>query len=390
MIRRELTAKIKFLYKKFPVLFLTGPRQSGKTTLLKNEFPKLPYATLEDPDTLSLSQNDPRAFLNSFKKGGILDEAQRSPQLFSYIQGIVDNDKSKRFVLSGSQNFLLSKQISQSLAGRTGVLTLLPLSAGELNAAQIKTKPWNELALKGFYPRVYADKIPVQDFYSSYIRTYVERDVRLTLNIGDLKSFNSFLKLCAGRAGQILNLSSLAQDAGISVNTAKAWISVLESSYIIFLLQPHFNNYNKRLIKSPKLYFYDTGLLCNLLSLQKPQDVLQHYMKGAIFENLVIAELLKTRYNQGKETNIYYWRDKTGNEVDCLLQRTASVIEAIEIKAGETFNSDYFNGLKYWSKSSGHKAKNCHLVYAGKKELLLEAGYLHAWENLKDITQLAK
>lgn len=390
MIKRELTQKVKFLYRKFPVLFLTGPRQSGKTTLLKNEFPKLPYVTLEDPDTLLLAQTDPRAFLNTFKKGAILDEAQRSPQIFSYIQGVVDSDKTKRFILSGSQNFLLSKHISQSLAGRTAVLTLLPLSVSELESSRAKTSAWNELAWNGSYPRVYADKIPAQDFYSSYVRTYVERDVRLTLNIGDLKSFNSFLKLCAGRAGQILNLSSLAQDAGVSVNTAKSWISVLESSYIVFLLQPHFNNFNKRLIKSPKLYFYDTGLLCYLLGIQKAAEVSSHYAKGAIFENVVISELLKARTNNAKEPNIYYWRDKTGNEVDCLLQRTASVTEAIEIKAGETYNEDFFKGLRYWSRSSGNKPPNCHLVYAGGKEMELPFGWLHSWNNRKKIIALAK
>ena len=387
MIARDLSSKIKSLYAKYPVLFVTGPRQSGKTTLLKSLFPKSPYVTLEDPDTQAFALNDARSFLQQFTKGVIIDEAQRAPQLFSYIQTIVDGDKKAKFILSGSQNFLLSKQISQSLAGRTAVFTLLPFSIQELKNGGIKTSAWNDLAWKGFYPRLFDKKIQPADFYGSYINTYIERDVRLTLNISDLKAFNSFLKICAGRAGQIINYSQMANDIGISPNTVKGWLSILESSYITFSLQPYFNNFNKRLVKSPKLYFFDTGLLCFLLGIKNAKELHTHPFKGAIFENLIIAELHKTQFNKALQPQLYYWRDKTGHEIDCLILQAHNKFEAIEIKAGSTFNADYFSNLNYFAEISHLKSQQKHVIYNGLMFSKTKDGLLH---NLNDLSMIYK
>ena len=387
MIARSISPKLKYLAGKFPVLFLTGPRQSGKTTLIREQFKQLPYVSLENPDMHLSALNDPRSFLKQFPKGAILDEAQRAPELFSYIQGIVDDNKKIKFVLSGSQNFLLSKHISQSLAGRAAVSHLLPFSISEMKAAKIPVKSWNETAIKGFYPRVFDKKIAVSDFYSSYIRTYVERDVRQTLNIADIKTFNNFLKLCAGRAGQIINHTSLANDAGVSPNTVKAWLSVLEASFIIFFLHPYHNNFNKRIIRSSKMYFCDTGLLCHLLELSSAKDVLHFYMKGAIYENLIIAEMLKARWNAGLEAKLYYWRDQTGNEIDCLFQKSYKDIQAFEIKSGETFNNAMLSSLLQWQNISKQRKQNLHLVYAGKINHAMNEIQLHGWNNLDDLTK---
>jgi uncharacterized protein len=390
MIARDLSTKIKSLYTKFPVLFITGPRQSGKTTLLQFLFPKLPYVTLEDPDIMQLAINDARSFLQQFPKGVIIDEAQRVPQLFSYIQAIVDKDKKAKFILSGSQNFLLSKQISQSLAGRTGVLSLLPLSINELKKAKIKSTAWTEMAWKGFYPRLYDKKIKPLDFYSSYVRTYVERDVRLALNIIDLRAFNTFLKICAGRAGQMVNYAQMANDIGVSPNTVKGWISLLTSSYIVFELQPYFNSFNKRLVKSTKLYFHDTGLLCYLLGIQNHKEINTHPFKGAIFENLIISELYKTKLNKGAEPNLYWWRDKTGNEIDCIILNAYNKIEAIETKAGSTFHQDFFKGLNYFSEISKLPTKHKHLIYAGSNTLVTKSGNIHSVEDLATLYKIIK
>jgi predicted AAA+ superfamily ATPase len=390
MIARALASKIKSLQRQFPVLYLTGPRQSGKTTLLKNLFPKLPYVSLEDPDVLHLALHDARAFLNAYKGGVIIDEAQRAPEIFSYIQTIVDGDKKRKFILSGSQNFLLHKHISQSLAGRTAVLTLLPLSIQELKTAKAKQVGWEATTIKGFYPRLFNSKIAANDFYASYLNTYVERDVRLTLNISDLKSFNTFLKICAGRVGQMINHTQMSNDIGISPNTVKGWLSVLESSYLTFQLQPYFNNFNKRLVKSPKLYFFDTGLLCYLLGIKKAEEIFTHPFKGAIFENLIIAELYKSYTNSGTAQNLYYWRDKTGHEVDCIILKSHNKIEAIEIKAGSTFNKDFFDNLNYFAEIGKLKTNNKHLIYNGKMNSESSSGLIHSYSEIENLLKLTK
>ena len=283
MIERTLTSKMLALAEKFQVITLTGPRQSGKTTLVKADFPSLPYVSLEDPDVRQFALTDPRGFLSNYPAGAILDEIQNTPELFSYIQGLVDGDRQIRFVLTGSSNFLLMEKISQTLAGRTAVLNLLPFSLKEMEPLD---EPYENLIFKGQYPRIYDREISPTDFYPSYIQTYVDRDVRLIKNIGDINTFVLFTQLCAGRIGQPLNYASLANDSGISPNTAKSWLSILESSFILYRLQPYHRNFNKRLVKSPKLYFYDSGLACSLLGIREQEQVRTHYLKGSLFENL--------------------------------------------------------------------------------------------------------
>jgi len=384
MIKRELTKKILTLAKSFPIVSITGPRQAGKTTLIRNLFPEKAYVSLEDPDVRLMAQDDPRAFLRQYADGAIFDEIQRVPDLFSYLQTIVDQSgKEGQFVISGSQSFLLHHKISQSLAGRVAILILLPFSLRELNQAQIKTDQLEQLIFTGFYPRIYDKKIDPLDFYPNYLQTYIERDVRSLKNIQQLDSFTRFLKLCAGRVGKLLNLSALANDCGISVTTAKGWLSILQASYIVYLLQPHFKNFNKRLVKMPKLYFYDTGLVCNLLGIEQPDQLFHHYMRGELFENFVISELLKYQYNRGRQPNIYFWRDSKGIEIDCLIEKSEQLIP-IEIKSGMTPNPDYFSNLIKWNKFSDTDVNNNFVTYAGEQSHELSKGKLVSWKELPD------
>ena len=310
MIERTIKNKVQQLLQKYPVVTLTGPRQSGKSTLLRNTFADYDYVSLEDPDNRSFALDDPKGFLKSYPDKTIIDEAQKVPKLFSYIQTHTDTvGNTGMYILAGSQNFLLMEAIGQSLAGRTAVLKLLPLSVSELNVAKVETDDIDTKIFKGAYPRLYDKDIMPNDFYPYYIQTYVERDVRQVKNIGDLSAFVKFIKLCAGRIGQVLNVSSLAGDCGISVSAANSWLSVLETGYVCFLLQPDFNNFTKRVVKSPKLYFYDTGLACSLLGITSAQQVATHYLKGGLFENLVISETIKKYYNQGIEPDLRYFRD---------------------------------------------------------------------------------
>ena len=285
MIRRELHSKLLEVSQYYPIITLTGPRQSGKTTLIKSTFTNLPYVLLEIPDIRERAQEDPKSFLEKYPKGAIFDEVQNVPELFSYLQGIVDEDNQVRFVVSGSQNFLLLEKITQTLAGRVAVLKLLPFSLMELKNTKYEIQNSLEFIFNGAYPRLYDKNIPVEQFYSDYMQTYVERDVRTIKNIGNLNSFRRFLQLCAGRVGQLLNLNSLATDTGISVNTAKSWLSILEASYIIYQLQPHHKNFSKRLVKRPKIFFYDTGLACSLLKITSVEQLDIHYLRGGLFEN---------------------------------------------------------------------------------------------------------
>jgi uncharacterized protein len=380
MIDRQLASKLIAMREKFPVLFLTGPRQSGKTTLLKNIFKDLPYFSLEEPDLRRFILNDPRGFLSNLPKGAILDEAQRAPELFSYIQSIVDQNSDVYFVLSGSQNFLLSDQISQSLAGRTSVQKLLPLSKNELQKSDIFFNSVDDILFNGGYPRLYDKKIEPPDFFPSYIETYVQRDVRTLKNITDLNRFVQFMGLCAGRNGQILNYQALANDAGLNINTVKDWLSILQASYILFLLPPYHVNFNKRIIKSSKLYFYDTGLAISLLGLTKKEDVFNHYAKGALFENFIVAETLKDYWNQGLPMNAWFWQDQSGREIDLLVQ-SGNDLKAYEIKSGQTFNPSFFNNLTYWQGLSGEKAENCAVIYGGDHSFNTSNGQLIGWRD---------
>lgn len=378
MILRNITKAISETQKYYPILYLGGPRQSGKTTLLRDLYPHLPYANLEDPETRLLAEQDPRRFLNQFPEGAILDEAQRVPHLFSYLQVIVDENRSIKFILSGSQNFLLMEKITQSLAGRVGILNLLPLSFEEIEAAQIPSPNLETFAWRGGYPALYTPGIPQELFFGNYIQTYLERDVRSLKNIGDLSQFMRFLRLCAGRVGQPLNLSNLANDTGLSVNTIKAWMSVLEASYLIFYLSPYFENFNKRIIKSPKFYFFDSGLLCHLLGIASPEQLGTHHYLGNIIENAIIADLYKKRANAGKRPAFWFWQDQHNNEVDLLIEENG-VVTAIEVKSSQTFNTRLMAGLDKWQQVSGHPADRCHLVYAGEQTALLEKGRLLPW-----------
>ena len=384
MIARHLATKLISVREKYPVIFLTGPRQSGKTTLLNSIFSDLPYFSLEEPDVRRFALSDPRGFLSNMPKGAILDEVQRTPELFSYLQSIVDKQPSVHFVLSGSQNFLLSDQISQSLAGRTSVQKLLPLSFAEMKSAGIGGASLDELLYNGAYPRLFDKNIPAVDFYPSYIETYIQRDIRQLKNIGDLDRFMQFMGLCAGRNGQILNLQSLANDAGISPNTAKSWLSVLQASYIVFLLSPYHTNFNKRIIKTPKLYFYDTGLAASLLGLRRPEDLVNHFAKGALFENYVILEILKQHWNGGMPLNAWFWQDKTGREIDLLLQ-SGNDYFAYEVKSGQTFNTSFFKNLTYWQSLSGANAEHCAVIYGGEQSFITSNGQLIGWRDWPQI-----
>ena len=365
VIERQIKPKLVQLAAQYPIISLTGPRQSGKSTLVRSLFSDLPYVLLEDPDVRLLAEQDPRGFLTNYPNGAVFDEVQRVPDLFSYLQGIVDQGNQQHpYILTGSQNFLLMEGISQSLAGRAAVLRLLPFNYAEIQAAEALPTSLETLIWQGSYPHLITRQLDPGDFYPAYIQTYLERDVRSLKNISDLGSFARFLRLCAGRAGNLLNLSALANDCGISVNTAKSWLSILEASYVVYLLEPFHENYNKRIVKSPKLFSYDTGLVCALLGLRRADLVETYYMRGSLFENWVVSEVVKHFYNRGQTAPIYFWQDKTGREVDLLVEQNGSLLP-IEIKAGQTLNPTYFNQLTYWNKLSGNPVSNSYVVYGG-------------------------
>jgi len=385
MIKRTLITKIKASAKKVPIISLIGPRQSGKTTLVKIAFPDKPYVSLEEPDIREYAITDPRGFLSDYPKGAILDEIQRAPKIFSYLQAIVDkNNIPGMFVLTGSQHFLLHESISQTLAGRTTILKLLPFSLNELKNSVFSYDNYEDYIFTGFYPRIYDQKLNPRDWYLNYIQTYVERDLRLIKNISDLGIFQTFLKMCASRIGQLLNLSALANDCGITHNTAKSWISILQSSFIVFLLRPHYKNFNKRLVKMPKLYFYDPGLACSLLGIEHKKQVYSYHLKGNLFESFIISEFLKLRYNRGLEPNCYFWRDKLGREIDCIIEKSGSLMP-VEIKAGKTVSNEYFKDLSYWNTLSKNKTSNSYLVFGGDAFQKRSQGNLISWKRIDSI-----
>jgi predicted AAA+ superfamily ATPase len=367
LIKRSLTEKVVEAASEFPVVAIVGPRQSGKTTLAQMAFPRHKYLSLEDHDVRTLALTDPRQFLTEYPTefGLILDEIQHAPMLLSYMQTIVDREKKKGFfIVTGSQNFLVDEAITQTLAGRMAVLTLLPLSIEELKEAHLLPDTIETYAYKGSYPNIYAENTSVERLYTNYIRLYVERDVRQIKNVSDLNAFQRFMKLCAGRTGQILNLTSLGNDCGINHNTAKSWISLLEASYIVFLLYPYYKNFGKRIIKSPKLYFFDTGIACSLLNIRSPQELSDHYLRGGLVESLIISDLLKQQHNLDRKPNLYFWRDSTGNEIDCIVDESKFPVP-IEIKAGKTVAPDFFKEIAYWSNLTKSPQVPTFLIYGG-------------------------
>lgn len=380
IIEREASVLVRRLAAGFPVVGITGPRQSGKTTLARAAFPGHAYCSLEDPDRLDFARADPRAFLAQFSGGAILDEVQRCPQLFSYLQGVVDNQTHMgRWVLTGSQQFGFRQHATQTLAGRIGFATLLPLSMRELGA---RVNDLNNLMRTGGYPALYSREVASNDWYSSYVQTYVERDVHQLLNVKDLATFRTFLRLCAGRAGQLINLSDLGNDAGISHNTAKEWLSVLEASFIIVRLSPHHRNFSKRLIKTPKLYFIDTGVLCWLLGIRTDDQLAIHSMRGQIFENFVLTELMKTQLGRGENPSLYFWRDSSQLEVDILID-VADRLVPVEIKSGATLTSDQYAGLQRWMALAG--TSTGYLVYAGDQPQQRGAIRAVPWRDVPDL-----
>ncbi len=380
MIPRTLASKLQQLAGQFPVVTVTGPRQSGKTTLVRATFPDLPYVSLETPDTRLFAVEDPRGFLAHYGQGAIFDEVQRAPELFSYLQTWVDEHPQSRFILTGSLHFLLMERISQSLAGRTAVLHLLPFSLEELRAAGWAFPDYETAIFQGQYPPIYDRGIAPRDFYLAYIQTYVERDIRLLRQITDFDAFLRFVQLCAGRVGQILNITSLAADAGISPNTAKAWLSVLEASFILYRVRPWFKNITKRLVKAPKLYFYDTGLLAALVGIREPREIAFHYLKGPLFENLIINECLKFHFHRGERQWPHFWRDHRGREIDCLVPMEPPLL--VEIKAGKTLNWSYFEHLRYWRRTLNLPVEQGMVVYGGEQTLNTREGLLLSWRDL--------
>jgi len=351
--------------------------------LLKNAFKEFRYFNLERMDLREMISSDPLGFLRDSGTRVIFDEAQNLPELFSYIQVLSDERKSNgQYILSGSQSFLLNEQINQSLAGRVSVNVLLPFDIKELKG-HVRLDP-AKLILTGFYPRVYYQKINPSDFYPSYLQTYIERDIRTLRAVENLQAFSRFMGLCAGRTGQVLNLSSLANDTGISVNTAKAWLSLLESSYVLFLLQPYYRNFNKRIIKSPKIYFYDTGVASSLLRITDTAMLKKHYLFGALFENLIISEIIKSQVHSGKRPSVYYWRESNGAEIDCIIENASGELTALEIKAGQTYNPDYIRNLLLFPRENLGKEIKKAVIYTGSETTRIKNIKIISWKDFAE------
>jgi len=383
ILERKLTSHLKEMLKKFPIITVTGPRQSGKTTLLKEFFSDYSYYNLERLDLRELILTDPIGFLKNAGHRVILDEVQNVPDLFSYIQVISDErGVNGQYILSGSQSFLLNEKISQSLAGRVSINHLFPFDLTELPANY--KKMYYEHITGGFYPRVFQHNINASDFYPSYLQTYIERDIRTLKSIENLNTFTRFLGLCAGRTAQTLNLTSLANDTGVAVNTVKSWLSLLEASFVIFLLQPYHNNFSKRLIKSPKLYFYDTGIASSLLRITEPDVVRTYPLYGALFENLVVSEIVKQFYHSGSIPPIYYWKESNGKEIDCIIEKSFNEIIALEIKGGETFGKDYLKNFNNLVDSSSLKIKKF-LIHPNAQRTKVKEVNIFSWDDLPTV-----
>jgi len=382
MLNRKLGEKIKESALKMPILAITGPRQSGKSTLIQAIFPDHHYLNLEDPELRRFALSDPKGFLHSNDGKIILDEVQYVPHLFSYIQVISDQEKvAGQFILSGSQNFQLIESISQSLAGRVSIFNLLPFSLEEIKNSPFEMESYEEYLLKGFYPRIYDLDLDPYRWLQDYLSTYVERDVRQLLNIGDLALFRQFLEMCAGRIGQLINFSEIGNQLGISYQTVGKWLSILETSFICYTLRPYHKNFNKRIVKSPKLYFYDTGLACALLNLRTVEELNRHFAKGALFENLILNEVMKNQLNRELPAKSYFWNASGSHEIDLLMEVGGRLI-AGEIKSGRTINSNFFNSLTYFQQTSGISPEDSYLIYGGEEVQKRSIAQVINWRSL--------
>jgi len=382
MFQRTLADRLRAAAAAYPIVAVLGPRQSGKTTLVRATFPDKPYVSLENPDLREFASSDPRRFLRDHSDGAILDEVQRAPELLSYLQQVVDDrPQPGLFVLTGSQNLLVLAAVTQSLAGRVSLNTLLPLAVEELAGLDDPHPELEELLFAGFYPRIWDRELDPTDWIRNYVETYVERDVRQIQNVGDLTTFARFVRHCAARSGQALNLSSLGNDCGISHNTAKSWLSILEASYVVHLVGPFHRNLGKRLRRTPKLYFYDTGLVCYLLGLRRADELRSHANRGAVFETFVLGEILKRRVHRGLNRELWFWQDQAGNEVDCLWEVGTRTV-AMEVKSGATVASDYFKNLRYWQTLSGASVDDLFVVYAGTDRQRRSEGTVVPWRQL--------
>jgi predicted AAA+ superfamily ATPase len=368
MITREITSELLAAASEYPAVTVLGPRQSGKTTLVQMTFPGKPYVSLEEPDIRMVAEEDPRGFLAQYPEGAVLDEIQRVPLLLSYLQGIIDRArKTGMFILTGRHQPELQQGISQSLAGRTAVLTLYPFAYEELQSYRRQWETF-ELVVMGAYPRLHEDRLQTGRFFGSYVQTYVERDVRALINLKDLRSFQHFLVLLAGRIGQVVNYSSLSNDVGVSGTTIKNWISVLKASFVVWELSPYFENIGKRVIKSPKIYFCDTGLAAFLLGIETVEQAARDPLRGALFENLVLLEILKKRLNAGRRPDLYFFRDTNGNEVDLIIKSQRELIP-VEIKSAATFTPHFIKGIERFRQAAGDRCQQGHVLYNGEKRL---------------------
>lgn len=384
MIQRKIEHQIRRAEGKYPVISVTGPRQSGKTTLVKTLFNDYHYANLEDITTRNYALSDPKGFLDAFGSRMIIDEVQHAPQLFSAIQVLVDEKREKQFVLTGSQNFLLLEKITQSLAGRVALFYLLPFSLEELQSSEFYPGSYSEYICTGSYPPIYDRNHIASEWLRNYITTYVERDVRQVLNVGDLSNFQRFIALCAGHIGQVVNFSAMAADLSVSYHTVQRWLSILETSFIVYRLTPYYRNFNKRVIKSPKLYFNDPGLACALLGIESPEMLATHYLKGSLFENMVLTELRKFTLNHGQTSELYFWRDNSGREIDCIVDHPLHP-SAIEIKSGLSIHSGFFNGLDWWKGLTN--SKKGFLIYGGDECYEWSGNQILGWKDCVKVFQ---
>lgn len=386
MIKREIADKAVALSRQFPVVSITGPRQSGKSTLAKNLFPDYSYVSLEDADWRAFAEDDPRAFLARFGRRTIIDEAQRVPSLFSYVQGVVDETgEPGQFIVSGSQNFLLMEAIDQSLAGRAAILNLLPFSFSELREAGLQPAGLNDWLFSGGFPRIYDKHINPADYYPSYIQTYIERDVRQTSRVEKLAEFERLLALCAARNADMLNIESLSRDCGVAINTVKGWLSVLESSFLVHRLQPYYRNLGKRLVKTPKLYLRDTGLACNLVGIESADELDLSSCRGALFETAVIEEISKAYFARGRRPKLFFWRDASGREIDVIVEKGASPYWAIEIKSSSTYSPKFFKNLDVVCGGLEIPVERRAVVYAGDETFETSHGLVCAFKSVREL-----